>query len=116
MHIWIRNTAFSVPWNKNRNIPSFRSEAVSEEDILFVAAGFFFLLIFFMPFPSVSGIGIDSSVNLGMSRNPEHFLPPNNGNHSESIPRNNGNHSESIPRNFSERSSVANPSPRCNQT
>jgi hypothetical protein len=40
-----------------------------------------------MPFSSVPSLGMDSSVNLGMPRN-EHFLPRNNGSHSESIPRN----------------------------
>ncbi len=53
--------------------------------ILFAGAGFFVKLIFFMPFSSVPSLGIDSSV--GMPRN-EHFLPRNNGSHSESIPRN----------------------------
>jgi hypothetical protein len=38
-------------------------------------------------FRSVPSFGSDSSVNLKMPRN-EHFLPQNNGNHSESIPRN----------------------------
>ncbi len=55
---------------------------------------------FFMSFRSVPSFGIDSSVNLGMPRN-DHFLPQNNGNHSESIPR-----------NFSERNSFTNPSRR----
>jgi hypothetical protein len=45
------------------------------------------LLLFFMPFSSVPSLGNDSSVNFGMPRN-EHFLPRNNGSHSESIPRN----------------------------
>ncbi len=40
-----------------------------------------------VPFCSVPSFGIGSSAELGMPRN-EHFLPRNNGNHSESIPRN----------------------------
>ncbi len=55
--------------------------------VLFAGSGFFVKLIFFMPFHSVSGFGIDSSINFGMPRN-EHFLPRNNGSCSESIPRN----------------------------
>jgi hypothetical protein len=55
--------------------------------ILFAGAGFFVKLNFFIPFSSVPSLVIDSSVNLGMPRN-EHFLPRNNGSHSESIPRN----------------------------
>jgi hypothetical protein len=38
-------------------------------------------------FRSVPSFGIGSSAELGMPRN-GHFLPRNNGNHSESIPRN----------------------------
>jgi hypothetical protein len=41
---------------------------------------------FFVPLSSVPSLGIDSSINLGMPQN-EHFLPRNNGSHSESIPR-----------------------------
>jgi hypothetical protein len=42
-----------------------------------------------MPFPSIPSFGIDYSVNFGMPRNNEHFLPRNNGSCcSESIPRN----------------------------
>jgi hypothetical protein len=41
----------------------------------------------FISFSSVPSLGIDSSVSLGIHRN-EHFLPLNNGSHSESIPRN----------------------------
>jgi hypothetical protein len=55
--------------------------------ILLAGAGFFVKLIFFMPFSSVLFLGTDSSVNLRMPLN-EHFLPRNNGSHSESIPRN----------------------------
>jgi hypothetical protein len=43
---------------------------VSDENmlsILFAGTGFFVKLIFFMPFPSVLSVGIDSSVNFGMS-------------------------------------------------
>ena len=55
--------------------------------VLFAGAGFLVKLIFFMPFPSVLSLGIDSSVNLGMPQN-DHFLPRNIENHSESIPPN----------------------------
>jgi hypothetical protein len=49
--------------------------------------GCFLKQIFSAYFRSVPSFGIDSSVDLGMPWN-EHFLPRNNGNHSESVPRN----------------------------
>ncbi len=73
--IGIRHIRNSVP--KHVSDKNMRS-------ILFGGAGFFVKL---MPFSSVPSLEIYSSVNLGMPRN-EHFLPRNNGNHSESIPRN----------------------------
>jgi hypothetical protein len=78
----------SAPWNKNRNkLSEFRSEAVSEENILFAGAGFFVKLIFFpaISFHSEPRNGLFRK--LGMPRT-ERFFPRNNGNHSESIPRN----------------------------
>jgi hypothetical protein len=79
------------PWNKKRRkLSEFRPKHVFDEkmlSILFAGARFFVPLIFFMTFPSVPGLGIDSSGNLGMPRK-EHFLPRNNETHSESIPRN----------------------------
>jgi hypothetical protein len=71
----------SGPFHGRENSSEFRSEAVSNKNILFAGAGFFVKLIFFIPFPSVQSLGIDSSVNLGMPRN-EHFLPRNNKNNS----------------------------------
>jgi hypothetical protein len=61
-HLKPFRTRNSVPWNKNRSkLSEFRSDAVSEENILFARAGFFVRQIFFMPFPSVWSLGIDSS-------------------------------------------------------
>ncbi len=50
-------------------------------------SGCFVKLIFSAEFRSVPIFGIGSSAEIGMPRN-EHFLPRNNGNHSECIPRN----------------------------
>ncbi len=72
--------------NSRNSVPKH----VSDKNMLsipFAGAGFSVKLILFMPFSSVPSLGIDSSVKLGMPRN-EHFLPQNNGSHSESIPRN----------------------------
>jgi hypothetical protein len=91
-------TRNSVPWKKNSsnlrllliaNLSEFRSETCHgrKHAVNSVCwSRFFVKLIFFMSFRSVPSFGMDSSVNLGMARN-EHFLPRNNGNHSESIPR-----------------------------
>jgi hypothetical protein len=72
----------SKPFRRGEKCSEF-----SDENNLFAGAGFLIKLIFFMPFPSVPSLGIDSSVSLGTPRN-KHFLPRNNGHHSESIPRN----------------------------
>jgi hypothetical protein len=45
----------------------FRYEAVLKENILFAGAGFFVKQIFFMLFPSIPSLGIDSSINLGIT-------------------------------------------------
>ena len=86
-----KTTRNSVPWNKNRRKPSeFRSQSCLGQNmlsILFAGAGFSVKQIFFMLFPFVPSLGIDSSVNHGMPRN-EPFLPWNNGTHSETIPLN----------------------------
>jgi hypothetical protein len=86
-----KTTRNFVPWNKNRRkLSEVRPKHVFNENMLFILfprAGFFVTITFFMSFPSVPGLGIDSSGNLGMLRN-EHFLPRNNETHSESIPRN----------------------------
>ena len=67
----VKNARNSVPWNKNRSkLSEFRSEAVSDENIVFAGAGFFVKLIFFMPFPSITSLGINTSVTsecLGMT-------------------------------------------------
>jgi hypothetical protein len=69
--------------NIRNSVPKHVSDK-NMRSILFGGARFFVKL---MPFSSVPSLGIDSSVYLGIPRN-EHFLPRNNGNHSESIPRN----------------------------
>ncbi len=68
--------------NARNSVPNHSPEEITSRNsvpkhvmlsILFAGGGFFVKLIFFMPFPSVSSFGIDSSVNFGMPRN-EHFL------------------------------------------
>jgi hypothetical protein len=86
------NSWNSVPNSstEEKNARNYIRKHVSDKNmlsILFAGAGFFVKLIFFITFSSISILGIDSSVNLGMLRN-EHFLPRNNGSHSDSIPRN----------------------------
>jgi hypothetical protein len=95
----VKPTRNSVPWNKISctlsllliaNLSEFCSETcLGRKQALNTVcwSRIFFKLIFFMSLRSVPSFGIDSSLNLGMPRN-EHFLPRNNGNHSESIPRN----------------------------
>jgi hypothetical protein len=79
-----RNTEKTKQLVCSGGIPAFRGTenrtcclfCVLEQD-------FFFSLIFFMRFSSVPSLGIDSSIDLGIPWN-EHFLPRNNGSHSES--------------------------------
>jgi hypothetical protein len=82
-------TRNSVPWNKKRSkLSEFRSEAcIGQKHAGNSVCWSRIFCIFFMSFRSVPSFGIDSSANLGMPGN-GHFLPRDNGNHSEFIPRN----------------------------
>jgi hypothetical protein len=77
----------SMEKNLKQNLETpFRSMSRKKTCRLFclLEQDFFVKLIFFMPFSYIPSLGIDSSVNFGMPRN-KHFLPRNNGSHSESV-------------------------------